>query len=473
MTLNVFSLLRRLLFIYQSELYMYPYLLKYAFSAKVFSNPEVRQQLNWTLKAKLLYFISLALFSIVLIAALYQFYYLFSLATFILLSIFGYLFLLIYLPFFLITANVLITPFDFMMKNKIINQAKAKLNSRLEDLTIIAVAGSFGKTSVKELLSEILSTKYSVLSSPGNKNTPLGLAGFMSDLKLSHQFLIVEMGEMYRGDIKEMCEIVNPHYGVISGINMQHFERFESEEAIVETINELSAYLPSSSSLFVNGDSKLAKNSVPNFTKANIKYYSRDNIKTIEHSKPLGTLKLTHKNKQTINSNFLADYFPSLVDLAFKIAEEFQINDAKIIKVLEKMQPAPHRLSPNYYPENDFLLIDDTYNGNLDGALAAMKTLKRYEDKHRIYLTPGLVELGNKTEEVHLKIGENLAECTDEVWLIKNSATDYILRGLDKKKFPTNMIRVFNSAPEAHKNIQSLSKSTVLLMQNDWSDNYF
>jgi UDP-N-acetylmuramoyl-tripeptide--D-alanyl-D-alanine ligase len=148
------------------------------------------------------------------------------------------------------------------------------------------------------------------------------------------------------------------------------------------------------------------------------------------------------------------------------------MNELEIKRGLENLEPPEHRLSPRYFKNTDILIIDDAFNGNPDGALAAMKTLSHFQKQRRIYLTPGLVELGNKSQAIHESLGKNLAFHTDEVWLIQTSATDFIRTGLQKSHFPEERIRIFPTAVEAHTACKSLPSGTVLLMQNDWTDNY-
>jgi len=117
-------------------------------------------------------------------------------------------------------------------------------------------------------------------------------------------------------------------------------------------------------------------------------------------------------------------------------------------------------------------LIDDTYNGNSDGVKAGLAFLKEQKAKRRIYVTPGLVEQGDKTQEVHEKIGEHIAESADVVVLMNNSVTGYIMNGLDRKKFQGQLI-IEDDPLFFYTNLdQFVAAGDVVLMQNDWTDNY-
>lgn len=122
----------------------------------------------------------------------------------------------------------------------------------------IAIAGSFGKTSMRELLKTVLAEGKNVAAPSGSYNTPLGIAEFVKTLKGDEQILIFELGEYYSGDIKKLCNIVQPDIGVITGVNEAHLEKFGSVENAAKTIFELADYL-GEKPVYVNADNTLAK----------------------------------------------------------------------------------------------------------------------------------------------------------------------------------------------------------------------
>jgi UDP-N-acetylmuramyl pentapeptide synthase len=117
-------------------------------------------------------------------------------------------------------------------------------------------------------------------------------------------------------------------------------------------------------------------------------------------------------------------------------------------------------------------VIDDTYNGNSDGVKAGLELLKNSKAKRRIYVTPGLVEQGGKTKQVHEAIGRQAAESADMVVLMKNSVTDFIVSGLEKAKFKGEILTI-DDPLEFYTNLEHfVAAGDVVLMQNDWTDNY-
>ncbi len=135
----------------------------------------------------------------------------------------------------------------------------------------------------------------------------------------------------------------------------------------------------------------------------------------------------------------------------------------------------PHRLQPIRSPAG-FLIIDDAYNGNSAGVQEAIKVLTHFKDRRKIYITPGLVEIGSAARQVHLEIGRQLASAADVVILIKNSVTEYIESGIMNYKSGTDRkpeVFWYKTAPEAHAALKDILKpNDVILFQNDWGDQY-
>lgn len=136
-------------------------------------------------------------------------------------------------------VNLINSPIEYRVRKWYINDAKKILKS-MPNLTIIGVTGSYGKTSVKNFLDKTLSSKYEVLITPKNYNTTMGVVKTIREnLKPTHQIFVCEMGATKLGDIKEICDLVNPKIGVITSIGPQHLESFKSIENVIKTKFEL------------------------------------------------------------------------------------------------------------------------------------------------------------------------------------------------------------------------------------------
>jgi UDP-N-acetylmuramoyl-tripeptide--D-alanyl-D-alanine ligase len=164
------------------------------------------------------------------------------------------------------------------------------------------------------------------------------------------------------------------------------------------------------------------------------------------------------------------------VDAAMQVAALLGVSLEDIKKGIEAIKPVEHRLQP-IKSNGNILVIDDAYNGNPDGVKEAIKVLSRFTDRRKVFITPGLVEMGKASNDVHREIGKELMGVADVVVLIKNSVTPWIEQGISEElkanSYKLTAIQWFNTAQEAH---QSLSKilqpNDVVVFQNDWGDQY-
>jgi len=169
----------------------------------------------------------------------------------------------------------------------------------------------------------------------------------------------------------------------------------------------------------------------------------------------------------------LGQYNLDKIDGVIYLAKKLGLTAQEIERGLKKIKTPAHRLQPILNHEKNILVIDDSYNGNPDGVEEAIKTLVLFKKRRKIFITPGLVEIGNKSRDVHQRIGKRLNDVVDLVILVKNSVTPDIEEGLINAGFNKNNIIWFDSMMEAQNNLGSILRSgDVVLFQNDWPDNY-
>ncbi len=155
---------------------------------------------------------------------------------------------------------------------------------------------------------------------------------------------------------------------------------------------------------------------------------------------------------------------------AISIADTLGLSTKQIEAGVAKIKPFEHRMEPK--KAHGAWIIDDTYNGNSDGVKAGLSLLKDSKAKRRIYVTPGLVEQGSKTQQVHQAIGRQAAESADMVVWMKNSVTDFIVSGLEHAKFKGELL-IIDDPLDFYTNLEHfVAAGDVVLMQNDWTDNY-
>lgn len=411
---------------------------------------------------------------------------------------------LVLLPFYFVwfsLALIAIRPLDERAKHQLIQQAQAKLAS-LPQLQIIGIAGSYGKTTTKEVLKAVLSAKYSVLSPPESVNTPVGIARFiLNKVGDDTKILVLELGEHYRGDIKQLCQIAPPDVAVLTGINEAHLERMKTLDNITATIFEAAEFAKPGAMVLLNGDDERIVSHYKEYTgDREVRFYGsgsdpepsgtgRSRTDYFISDQKFDPAKLSWNFKVQNHGEFdvalLGEYAIGSCVAALAVGEHLGLSAADIKIGLVQVRPVEHRLEP-IRSGSGVLVIDDSYNGNPAGAAEAIKVLSRFENHRKIYITPGLVEIGSATAEVHRQIGRQLAKVADVVILIKDSVTPFIEQGIveaaDKKiehqapkvsVMERPKILWFPTALDMHESLKNIVEpDDVVLFQNDWGDQY-
>lgn len=344
------------------------------------------------------------------------------------------------------------------------------------DAIKIMVAGSYGKTTMKHILEAVLSAKYKVAISPGNKNTLIGQSRFAKGLKGDEEILILEAGEYQPGDVWDMCQLIQPNAGVITGVNEQHMLRMKDISNTLSTIFELADYLDEQQDtrVFVNNQSAYLKNRIK---KHHLKFnqFSAGKWKIKDASTSIdGTEFTIYKGKQSIkvNIDLLGLHQIGPVACAVALASELGMTVKQIQTGIKKIKPHDRRFTPKKL-KNNKTIIYDIYNGNPDGFLTSIEFLSNIKAKRRVYVTPGIIELGTAAESVHFGIGRKLAESNIEhIVLIKNRVTEFMFEGL--RAGGREDVEWVEDGFKFYADIESYVKSgDVLLLQNSPREDFF
>ncbi len=336
----------------------------------------------------------------------------------------------------------------------------------------IAVAGSYGKTTMKELLKTVLSEGLKVEATPANKNVALSHANFAKSLAGDEDVLIIEYGEGEPGDVERFATTTHPTHGVITGLAPAHLDHYKTLQAAGQDIFSLATYLKGKN-VYVNADSPETKafmnNDYHKFdNKGALGWQVTDTETGID-----GTSFTMQKGKQSMSlkSKLVGLHQVGFLAFVAALADELGLNNQQIIDGIAKTEPFEHRMQP--YELNGANIIDDTYNGNLEGIRAGTAILKEVDAKRKIYVTPGLVDQGDESERVHKQVGRLIAEANPNlVVLMKNSATKFIKSGLKTGKY-SGEIRVEDNPLEFYTNLPHfVASGDLVVMQNDWTDNY-
>ena len=383
----------------------------------------------------------------------------------------------VFVPLIVPLAVVLIYPFEKLTYEYYKKRCKKTLEAR-HNLIKIAITGSFGKTSTKNFLANFLGLKYKVCATPASFNTPMGICKVVSsDLKEDDEIFIVEMGAKRIGDINELCDMVEPDAGIITAVGEQHLETFKNLDNVILTKSELYENLPEDAFCVFNVASQNTKQM---FLNCNLKnkiavgyedsyLTAKDIIATCDGLQ----FKICYNGKEyKTKTKILGEHNVQNILLAVAMALAYGVDFKKIVGAIPTLEPVEHRLELKKL-ENDILIIDDSFNSNIQGTAVALETLGLFENNRKIVVTPGLVELGKLETAENIEFGKRIAEVADIVILVGKNQTENIKTGLLKNDFDEKNIMMFDSLFEVTNAFKTLLKQgDVVLLENDLPDNY-
>jgi UDP-N-acetylmuramoyl-tripeptide--D-alanyl-D-alanine ligase len=336
----------------------------------------------------------------------------------------------------------------------------------------IAVAGSYGKTSMKELLGVVLAEGKNVAITPANKNVAISHALFAQKLKGDEDVLVIEYGEGAPGDVAKFSATTQPNIGIITGIAPAHLDQYPTLEAATQDIYSLADYLQDQQ-VYVNQESAAGQDHIrPSHLTYSAKGVGDWKASDVHVGLDGVRFKLA-KGKQTlhIHSGLLGRHQIGPLAAVAAIADSLGLSAHHIEAGLRKTVPFEHRMQPRQL--RGAWIIDDTYNGNIEGLKAGLALLSELPAKRKIYVTPGLVDQGVETENVHVQLGQAIASANpDKVVLMQNSVTGFIQRGLQAGSYQGELT-LEDDPLDFYTNVEHfLAAGDLLLMQNDWTDNY-
>lgn len=374
-------------------------------------------------------------------------------------------------------ANLINRPMELGINKHYINDAKRKLKS-VSGLKIIGVTGSYGKTSVKFYLQTLLQGKFNVLVTPESYNTPMGVVKTIrGSLKPTHEIFVCEMGARHVGDIKELCDIVHPHHGIIASIGPQHLETFFNMDNIKNTKFELADALPEGGMLFLNGDNEFIQDKAAEYKNKTFYYsektgegYQAKDISVSQFGTDF-TVVAPNGETETFQMRLIGSHNVINVVGAIAVANKLGISLKELKIPVRKIQPVPHRMAMRDH--GLVTIIDDAYNSNPVGSKAAVETLAMF-DGIRILITPGMVELGDKEAEYNYKFGTYAADCCDYILLVGKKHAAPIKEGVLSKGFPEEKCLVYDKLEDAVSYAYGIKGQghKYILLENDLPDNY-
>ncbi len=395
-------------------------------------------------------------------------------------------------PLAVLAALLVAMPLERRVHKGFIRQAQARLAHR-PDLGIVAVTGSYGKTSTKFAVQEVLAQRHPVLATPGSYNTPMGICRVVNQmLEDDHRWLVLEMGIRHAGDIAELCHVARPDIAVITSVGVAHLETMGSVEAIAREKGSLLDFLPPGGTAILNRDdahvaAMRAREDVhyiyvsaagapdADIRAENVTYDANgcafDVILRADRSGTVGRGGGTPHTSLRVQTPLLGEHNITNLLLAIAVGHAAGLALRQMAPALGRMRPVPHRLELRR--EGGLTVLDDAFNSNPVGARSAVDVLSRFTDGQRIVITPGMVELGARQHEENRAWGQFMASRVDTVLLIGPERTRPIAEGLSEEGFPDDKVVRLRTLFDARTWLrQHAQPGDTVLYENDLPDQY-
>lgn len=366
-------------------------------------------------------------------------------------------------------------PAEFFTRQWTYNQASSKLNQlRKQGLVVVAIAGSYAKTSTKHIMSHALDPQMPAYATPRSINTMLGISQvILSDLKPEHKLFIAEIGEYKPGQVSELMQFLTPDWGVLTPIGHQHLELLGSFENVVAEFKAFASFFShekKAPQLLVSdrnleyleatttyGDTSQATYQIKNplVTQAGTEFQALL-PKTSEPQKVFMPLFGAHQAVNTLPSFWLAD--------------NLGIDRSLIVTQLANIPYITRRHEP-HFAENQVLILDNSYNTNPDSIQDSLKLVNQLAKGNRIVITTGFVEQGEAAVPAHIKLGKELAKEVDYVGLFSAKYADQITQGfLEAGGKADQIITGENQADVVQKLQPMITPGSVLVFEGGYQE---
>lgn len=326
-------------------------------------------------------------------------------------------------------AVLMVNPLVKIAHKRSFQQAYEIISQADPNITRIAISGSFGKSSTKEILVHLLKNAYgeeNVLYNPENQNNEVAIAQlilrrkdfFIPTVPETKKVLIIETGAYKKGEVDLMGSIVRPHYSIITGLNNQHLSLFKSEENIKIAETELVEH--TLEKVFHNGENTMLQSALKNSNKKSV---LKKVSKSFAHNIHTELTKTSFEwEKTTFTLPWPGEFFVINALQALEVTKQLNIPAEKSAQALKKIEPLKRALHIEKHPEQGFWILHDPYSANPDGVLAAIDHLSLIKGK-KVFVAIPLVELGSKAKEEHERIFTALKKENIQVfWMKKDYA---------------------------------------------------
>lgn len=281
----------------------------------------------------------------------------------------------------------------------------ANFHRKKLNIPILAITGTNGKTTTKELIAAVLSQKFNVGYTLGNLNNHIGVPLTLLKMNSKTEFGVVEMGANHPGEIAELCVIAEPDFGIITNIGKAHLEGFGSFEGVIKTKTELYNYLNNNNGVvFFNKDNKLLFD-LTREIKNTISYGTTNadfNAEAIQSPPFVHAKAQFEKGILYLNSNLIGDYNFENVMAGACIGKYFRVDPLKIQKAIKEYHPTNNR--SQLIQKDNIKIIMDAYNANPTSMQASITSFLSNISGDKYLILGDMLELGNYSKEEHTKI---------------------------------------------------------------------
>ena len=427
-----------------------------------------KKRLAMTARAKRIYGVALALLAVICIAA-----------AFLTGPMLVWVVPVQLVPLALVAANLLLAPFETRTQRRYWNEAHEKL--RLIGPMVIAVTGSYGKTSVKHILGHVLETAAPTLITPGSVNTAMGIARVIRErLQPHHRFFVVEMGAYGPGSIRRLCALTPPRMGLVTAIGMAHYERFKSLETVAEAKFELAEAAAANGGTVIAAADVMEYAAPRRFAEAH-----KDALITVGPGDGAGfeiadirqnvdgirvTLRWQGHEYELRAPLFGLQQGKNLA-LAFAAACTLGLAPEDVVASLRSTPQIAHRLEVKR-EASGAILIDDAYNSNPVGFASALELLDvlRPPGGRRILVTPGMVELGAAHAEEHQRIGRLAASHVDVLVAVAPHRVAPLAQSFAETAPAAEIVSCAGFAEAQAWMARNVGTDDVVLLENDLPD---
>lgn len=318
--------------------------------------------------------------------------------------IFYYAAMVLFAPIFLMAGNFIMKPVERIISQRFVNEAKAILKKY--NPTIIGITGSFGKTSLKNILHHVLDSYSTSFATKRSINTLMGIVRVIrEEMTSAPKYFVAEMGIGDTGQMPDLVKFLDPDYGIITAIGSAHLGNFGTIEKIAREKFRLSKQVAKN-----GGQTILATENIPavfidKYRAANDILFSNDVITNVKQTIDGLSFTLNYDGKKhEITAPVYGAHNAQNISLAFMMARILGVDADSIILSLKTLKQTEHRLEVR--KEGAFTVMDDAFNSNVKGFLSALETGAAIKGNNRfIIITPGMVDLGTAHTEHHRKAG--------------------------------------------------------------------